>query len=72
MHASAPRTACRSSGSVPGGGRDGKRPLLLVAEDTESNYLLVSLMLRKEYDILHAADGKEAVRLCEEAVPMPC
>lgn len=49
--------------------RDGKRPLLLVAEDTESNYLLVSLMLRKEYDILHAADGKEAVRLCEEARP---
>ena len=26
-------------------------------------------MLRKEYDILHAADGKEAVRLCEEARP---
>ena len=49
--------------------RNGKRPLLLVAEDTESNYLLVSLLLRKEYDVIHAKDGEEAVRLCEEANP---
>ena len=49
--------------------RNGKRPLLLVAEDTESNYLLVSLLLRKEYDVIHAKDGEEAVRLCEEARP---
>ena len=49
--------------------REGKRPLLLVAEDTESNYLLVSLMLKKEYDVIRAKDGEEAVRLCEQANP---
>ena len=49
--------------------RDGKRPLLLVAEDTDSNYLLVSLMLKKEYDVIRAGNGAEAVRLCAQTNP---
>ena len=49
--------------------RDGKRPLLLVAEDTDSNYLLLSLMLRKEYEVIRAGDGEEVVRLCEQIQP---
>ena len=48
---------------------DGKLPLLLVAEDTDSNYLLVSLMFRKEFDIVRAVDGGQAVRMCRELKP---
>lgn len=48
---------------------DGQLPRLLVAEDTDSNYLLVSLMLRKEYDVVRACDGAEAVKLCREFKP---
>lgn len=52
--------------SRPHGGR---RPLLLVAEDTDSNYLLVSLLLRRDYELVRACDGEEAVRLCAERHP---
>ena len=48
---------------------DGRLPRLLVAEDTDSNYLLVSLMLRREFDIVRASDGEEAVRICRELKP---
>lgn len=48
---------------------DGKQPLLLIAEDTDSNYLLVSLMLRKEYEIVRACNGEEAVRLWRDIHP---
>ena len=48
---------------------DGKLPLLLVAEDTDSNFLLVSLMLRKEFEIVRAVNGEEAVRMCREMKP---
>ena len=44
-------------------------PLLLVAEDTDSNFLLVSLMFRKEFDIVRAVNGEEAVRICREMKP---
>ena len=40
-----------------------------MAEDTDSNYLLVSLMLRKEFDIVRASDGEEAVKICRELKP---
>lgn len=51
------------------GAADGKLPLLLVAEDTDSNFLLVSLMLRKEFRIVRAVNGEEAVRMCREMKP---
>ncbi|WP_418426579.1 ATP-binding protein [Alistipes sp.] len=46
-----------------------KRHVVLVAEDTESSYLLVLLMLRKEFEVVHACDGIEAVRLFDEKRP---
>ncbi len=49
--------------------RGGRRPVLLIAEDTDSNYLLLSLMLRKEYEVIPPATAKEVVRLCEQIQP---
>ena len=49
--------------------RSGHRPVLLIAEDTDSNYLLLSLMLKKEYEVVRASNGEEAVRLCEQLQP---
>ncbi len=40
-------------------------PLILVAEDDDSNYALMEIILEQQgYDILHAKNGKEAVDLC--------
>ncbi|HBX90561.1 MAG TPA: PAS domain-containing sensor histidine kinase, partial [Alistipes sp.] len=36
---------------------------------TDSNYLLISLLLRRDYEIIRACDGEEAVRLCAERRP---
>ena len=38
-------------------------PTVLVAEDMESNYLLVSYILRKDYNLLWAHDGEEAIEM---------
>lgn len=48
---------------------EGKKPVILIAEDTESNYLLVSTILRKEYEVLWAHNGVEAVDMCKESNP---
>ena len=45
-----------------------KKATLLIAEDNESNYILIRTVL-KEYDLLHAHDGNEAVRLYREHRP---
>ena len=37
------------------------RKTILVAEDIPSNYLLISALLKKNYDLLHAVNGQEAV-----------
>lgn len=42
---------------------------ILVAEDNESNYLLFRSILEKEYRLIHAWDGCEAVALCREHRP---
>ncbi len=39
------------------------RPLVLVAEDAELNYLLISSVLQEQYDLLHARNGIQAVEL---------
>lgn len=39
---------------------------ILIAEDNASNYLLISAMLRKDYQLLHAVNGKEAVKMARE------
>lgn len=38
-----------------------ERPVILIAEDTDSNYLLLSTVLKKDYDLRRAHDGREAV-----------
>ena len=42
---------------------------ILVAEDTESNYLLLSIILRKEYEVYRAHDGQEAIEKFEGCRP---
>ena len=39
---------------------------ILVAEDNESNYILMTYILKKDYQILRAANGQEAVAKVEE------
>ena len=42
---------------------------ILVAEDIDSNFALVDILLRKEFNIVRARNGIEAVRLFEEVNP---
>lgn len=42
---------------------------ILVAEDTDSNYLLLSIILRKKYNLIRALNGAEAVALWREHKP---
>lgn len=42
---------------------------ILIAEDNESNYKLFETILKKDYHILHAWNGKEAVELFEAHHP---
>lgn len=46
-----------------------KAPLILVAEDEDSNYELVRIVLAKRYRLLRACNGIEAVTYCEEEHP---
>lgn len=43
--------------------------LILIAEDNESNYKLFETILRKDYKLIHAWNGEEAVRLFGEYNP---
>ena len=47
----------------------GDRPTILVAEDNESNYFLVSSLLEDDYNLLHAWNGREAVDMYAEHRP---
>ena len=42
---------------------------LLVAEDNESNFLLVMAILKKEYQIIHAVDGVETLQKYRQYSP---
>ena len=44
-------------------------PLILVAEDEDSNYELVRIVLSKRYRLMRAKNGIEAVTMCEEEHP---
>lgn len=44
-------------------------PLLLIAEDNESNYLLFEYLLKNDYQLLHAHNGIEAIELYRENQP---
>lgn len=45
------------------------KAIVLIAEDTDSNYLLISSILRKEYTLLHAHNGKEAIEFHQKYHP---
>ncbi|KIO45746.1 ATP-binding protein [Sanguibacteroides justesenii] len=45
------------------------KPTILVAEDTDSNYILISTILKKEYAVLRALNGLEAIKMVEERHP---
>ena len=42
---------------------------VLIAEDNESNFLLFESILKRQYNILHAWDGEEAVELFKQYTP---
>lgn len=44
-------------------------PLILVAEDEDSNFELVRIVLAKRYRLIRARNGIEAVTMCEEDHP---
>mgnify|MGYP002623890796 CR=1 FL=1 len=44
-------------------------PLILVAEDEDSNFELVKIVLQKRYRLMRAKDGIEAVTICEDEKP---
>lgn len=44
-------------------------PLIIVAEDEDSNYELVRIMLAKRYRLMRAKNGIEAVTFCDEEHP---
>lgn len=46
-----------------------RRALILIADDVESNYKLLEIILRKHYDLLWAKNGREAVDLALERHP---
>jgi signal transduction histidine kinase/ActR/RegA family two-component response regulator len=46
-----------------------QKPFILVAEDTESNYMLIMAVLSKQYKILWAHDGVEAIEMCRAMNP---
>ena len=46
-----------------------RRALILIADDVESNYKLLEIILRKQYDLLWAKNGREAVDLALEHRP---
>ena len=48
---------------------DDQKIKILVAEDNESNYKLVSAILSREYNLMHAWNGKEAVEVFDTFKP---
>jgi signal transduction histidine kinase len=47
-----------------------QKPVILIAEDIPSNFELFELILKHDYEIVHAWDGKEAVDLFKEKNPL--
>ena len=52
-----------------GASLDTRQPTILIAEDTDSNYILVKAILGKSYHLERAKDGMEAVTMFEELHP---
>lgn len=52
-----------------GASQSTRQPTILIAEDTDSNYILVKAILGKSYHLERAKDGMEAVTMFEELHP---
>ena len=46
------------------------KPLVLIAEDDSSNFKYLEVLLRRDYDILWAKNGREAVTMALENNPV--
>lgn len=46
-----------------------KKSRVLIVEDISSNYLLVSSLLKDKYELMHAKNGLEAIKMVEEYNP---
>ena len=57
----------RSQGGVSG--TQTGEVILLVAEDDPDNYMLLEAMLKKQYTLLHAWNGREAVEIFKKYHP---
>ena len=53
---------------MTGNNPDARKPLILIAEDVESNYKLLEIILKKEYDLLWAKNGR-AVKAADKLHP---
>ena len=45
------------------------KPLILVAEDIDSNYLLIEALLKKDYRLVRAHNGSEVIELFNAETP---
>ncbi|MEG1616123.1 MAG: response regulator [Bacteroidales bacterium] len=45
------------------------KPILLIAEDNPDNFKLYECILRKEYTLVHARNGMEAISFYKECTP---
>mgnify|MGYP003584252433 CR=1 FL=1 len=48
---------------------NGDKPKILIAEDDTSNYFLFESILKREYELFHAFNGKEAVEMFPKVKP---
>lgn len=48
---------------------EGCEKTLLIAEDVQENYFLLQVLLKKQYKIIHAVNGEEAVQLFSQHQP---
>ncbi len=49
--------------------KDGRKPVVLIAEDMKVNYILISKMLRPYYTVIIVQNGEDAVRVHSEKKP---
>ena len=49
-----------------------RKPLILIAEDVESNYKLLEIILKKEYDLLWAKTARKPWSTLSQSIPTPC
>lgn len=48
---------------------DNRKATILIAEDVESNFLLLKTLLGKTYNLLHAVNGREALEMFQKEAP---